>query len=160
MQEAGFSISFQIIDSQGRQCQITMRDENRDNWKEVLKTRAQVLDAIGAVAPQQVAPPQQAQLTGPRAVPPQQDGEHEDFEADTIFRGVSDRTGEPTFKIRGGRYKQHGVTVWPEVLPALGIDPETLHNGPNPISGLRVRALLGPNKEGQIVAKKIVGRAA
>jgi len=46
-----------------------------------------------------------------------------------------------------------GVRVWPETLPALGIDPATLKTGPNPLT-LRVRALMGEKGP-----RKVIGLA-
>lgn len=46
------------------------------------------------------------------------------FHGDTLNVEVKD--GKHFFKIRGGQYSRHGVRVWPEVLKAAGINPETV----------------------------------
>lgn len=51
-----------------------------------------------------------------------------------------DDAGKPAYKAKGAPYQKHGVRVWDEVLPALGIDPETLKPGPNAITPA-IRAL-------------------
>jgi hypothetical protein len=52
---------------------------------------------------------------------------------DSISKGVDDKTSKTVYKARGGRWQSYGVRVWPEVLPQLGIDPDKLDFGPNPI---------------------------
>src|SRR5512137_1857599 len=37
-----------------------------------------------------------------------------------------DDNGHPVYKAKGGQYQKFGVRVWPEVLPALGVDPASL----------------------------------
>ena len=63
------------------------------------------------------------------------------FDASILLVGVGDN-GAPTYKLKGSQYMIFGVRVWPETLPALGIDPVALKPGPNPVN-LRVRALMG-----------------
>ena len=43
-----------------------------------------------------------------------------------------DKTGQPIYQALGGKYSRFGARIWPEVLPALAIDPATLKPGPNP----------------------------
>lgn len=54
------------------------------------------------------------------------------FLMDTILMGYDD-AGKPTYKGKGGKFTKFGVRIWPEVLPALGIDPAKLQPGPNAI---------------------------
>jgi hypothetical protein len=68
-------------------------------------------------------------------------GQTVQFEASSIVVGVDDQ-GEYTYKAKGGQYVKFGVRIWPEVLPALGLDPDELHPGPNPVS-LHLVALMG-----------------
>ena len=49
-------------------------------------------------------------------------GQTVDFMATTLLVGIDDN-GQPTYKAKGGQYAKFGVRIWPEVLPALGIDP-------------------------------------
>lgn len=83
------------------------------------------------------------------------------FHADTLVMTYDD-SGKPSYKIKGGRFSQFGVRVWPEVLPVLHIDPALLKPGPNPID-LIVKAELEtkPGEDGQPTtkAKRIVGLA-
>ena len=60
-------------------------------------------------------------------------GETVEFVMDTVTMSTDDN-GKVSYKARGGRYTVFGVRIWPEVLPALGIDPATLKPGPNPIN--------------------------
>jgi hypothetical protein len=79
-------------------------------------------------------------------------GQTVDFVATVLLVGVDDN-GLPTYKAKGGPYMKFGVRVWPEVLPALGLDPAGLKPGPNPIN-LKVRALLGEHGP-----RKVIGLA-
>lgn len=76
-----------------------------------------------------------------------------DFQAESIVVTVNEE-GQPAYKIRGAQYVKFGIRVWPEVLPALGVDPAKLRPGPNPYTGV-VRALLGA--EGR--PRKVIGLA-
>jgi hypothetical protein len=44
MSEAGFSLSFRMLDKQGNETQITMRGATSTAWKHVLKDRAEFLE--------------------------------------------------------------------------------------------------------------------
>jgi hypothetical protein len=79
-------------------------------------------------------------------------GQTVDFLATVLLVGVDDN-GQPTYKAKGGQYMKFGVRVWPEVLPALGVDPAGLKPGPNPVT-LKVRALMGEHGP-----RKVIGLA-
>lgn len=83
------------------------------------------------------------------------------FTADSITLDYMD--GKPVYKMRGGQYTKFGVRVWPEVLPALGIDAATLKPGTNPITPLDVRVLLETKSDDdgtpKTTARKVTGRA-
>jgi len=77
-----------------------------------------------------------------------------DFIADTLVM-TTDDAGKAAYKVRGFPYSEFGARIWPEILPALEIDPATLRPGPNPLpAGLIVRARL--SDEGK--PRKIIGR--
>jgi len=62
---------------------------------------------------------------------------------DTIIMSYDDN-GKPTYKAQGAPYQKHGVRIWEEVLPLLGVDPATLHPGKNPQTpAIQARVLLG-----------------
>ena len=70
--------------------------------------------------------------------------------ATVLLVGIDDN-GQPTYKAKGGQYAKFGVRIWPETLPALGVDPAELtcacgagagKPGPNPVN-LHVLALMG-----------------
>lgn len=71
------------------------------------------------------------------------------FVAQTISYGVTD--GKPVYKAKGGQFMKFGVTIWPEVLPMLGLDATKLQFGENQF-GKPVVAIL---KEGK--AQKVIG---
>lgn len=76
-----------------------------------------------------------------------------------------DKKDKINFLAIGAPYNTFGVRVWDEVLPALGIDPESLKFGNNPITpGIRARVLLGETtnqKTGKvgIGPHKVTGKA-
>lgn len=72
------------------------------------------------------------------------------FDASILLVGLDDN-GQPTYKAKGGQYMKFGVRIWPEVLPALGLDPSQLKPGPNPIS-LRLLALLGDTGPRKVIS--------
>ena len=83
------------------------------------------------------------------------------FTANSITLDYMD--GKPVYKMRGGQYTKFGVRVWPEVLPALGIDAATLKPGTNPIEPSEVRVLLetkdDDNGQPRTTARKVTSRA-
>jgi hypothetical protein len=62
-----------------------------------------------------------------------------------------DDNGQPVYKAKGGQYQKFGVRVWPEVLPALGVDPASLKPGPNPVN-LKVNVLMGENGPRKVIS--------
>lgn len=85
---------------------------------------------------------------------------YRDFDATEIVLSYNDK-GEPTYKLKGQPFLKFGIRVWPEVLPELGINPNTLKPGPNPIK-CKVRALVANIGESGTVSmrpKKIIGKA-
>ena len=73
-----------------------------------------------------------------------------------------DDKGQPSYKILGPPFAKFGVRVWPEVLPALGIDPATLKPGPNPINlAVRVQMQEHTAEDGtvKLIPQKVTGRA-
>ncbi len=78
-----------------------------------------------------------------------------------LLVGIDDN-GQPTYKAKGGQYAKFGVHIWPETLPALGVDPAELtcacsagagKPGPNPVN-LHVLALMGDKGP-----RKVIGLA-
>ena len=76
-------------------------------------------------------------------------GQTVQFDANVIVVGV-DEKGEFTYKAKGGQYAKFGVRIWPEVLPALGMDPDKLRAGPNAVN-LRLVALMGDNGPRKVI---------
>lgn len=72
-----------------------------------------------------------------------------------------DDAGKPAYKAKGAPYQKHGVRVWDEVLPALGIDPASLKPGPNTIDPIRARVLMNaPTEESKTAQpRKVTGKA-
>jgi len=72
-----------------------------------------------------------------------------------------DDAGKPAYKAKGAPYTKHGVRIWDEVFPNLGIDPATLKPGPNEIEPIRARVLMNPPQEDGKTAqpRKVTGKA-
>lgn len=128
---------------------------------DILHTLSSLVDSLAAVqagiATAQVLQQQPAQQV---ATPAGQlpGGQFVDFMAAVIVYSI-DEKGNPAYKIRGAdAYQMHGVRVWPEVLPALGVDASKLRPGPNQLDRpFLVRALLSVGDDGANHPKKIIG---
>ena len=73
-----------------------------------------------------------------------------EFAATMLLVGIDDN-GLPTYKAKGGQYAKFGVRIWPEMLPALGIDPASLHPGPNSVN-LHLVALMGEKGPRKVIS--------
>lgn len=78
------------------------------------------------------------------------------FDAETLHVTI-DEKGEKHFKVKGGPFREHGVTIWPEVLAStFGLDTEQLMPCKDGYAFKhQVRALL--TAEGKL--RKVVGLA-
>lgn len=76
-------------------------------------------------------------------------GETVTFDASVLLMSYDDN-GQPVYKVKGGQYMKFGVRIWPEVLPALGVDPAALKPGPNPVA-LKVRVLMGEHGPRKVI---------
>lgn len=115
-----------------------------------LITLSQLLPILGPAEPAAANPAaaEPAVAAAPAAAPAA--AGYTDFMAEAIIMNYSD-AGEPTFKIQGKPFDKFGIRVYPEVLPALGVDIAKLKPGRNEISCM-VRAL-----NGEKYPKKVVG---
>ena len=87
-----------------------------------------------------------------------------EMQIDSIIM-TTDDNGKPAYKAKGAPYQKHGVRVWDEVLPLLGIDPASLKPGPNPQSQpIPARVLMGETTnretgEKGVGPRKVTGKA-
>lgn len=94
-----------------------------------------------------------------RPAPITNSGQFTEMMIDNIIMTYSDK-GEPAYKATGTPYNKFGVRVWPETLPALGIDPASLKPGPNPQPApIKASVLMQVNEEGKASPRKITGKA-
>lgn len=146
MNEAAVSVNFRLFDSYGLERQITLRSADRAEAKLLLSESStligEALKRGWTIKPQQ---PESAQKSNGH----KPDGEYETFVADQLVI-TFDEHGKG-FKVKGGKYRKHGVRVWPEVISVLGFDPDKLEPGIQPIN-LKVSVLM---ENGQ--PKKVVG---
>lgn len=69
-----------------------------------------------------------------------------------------------SYKAKGAPYQKHGVRVWPEALPLLGIDPAALKPGQNQLPApIAAHVLMGETADDQgntrQSPRKVTGRA-
>lgn len=83
-----------------------------------------------------------------------------EMQIDTIIVGTDDN-GKTTYKAKGAPYQKHGVRIWDEVLPILGIEPANLKPGPNALpQPIRARVLMNQPEEGKTAQpRKVTGKA-
>ncbi len=128
-------------------------EEFRNTFQTLSERLDQIEAELSALREGLVAAASTASLESPPApATPPAGGETVVFDAVILLMSYDDN-GQPVFKVKGGPYMKFGVRVWPEVLPALGVDPSTLKPGPNPVT-LRVRALMGEHGP-----RKVIGLA-
>lgn len=77
---------------------------------------------------------------------------------------TTDDNGKPAYKAKGAPYQKHGVRIWDEVLPLLGIDAASLKPGPNPQSQpIPARVLMGETTRDDGTKghgpRKVIGKA-
>lgn len=121
--------------------------EFRDTFQTLSERLDQIEADISALREGLLAAANQAVPSNPAAA-----GDTVVFDAVTLLMSYDDN-GQPVYKAKGGPYMKFGVRIWPEVLPALGVDPSTLKPGPNPVN-LHVRALMGEHGP-----RKVIGLA-
>ena len=122
--EAPASINFKVVDKDGFNYQITLRDFSENALMGRVKAiRSWLLENSF------VPPGKQSTGNGsppPASVPPpstQPDGDLL-FEAELL---VGSTSGDKTYwKVQGGQFSKYGVTIWPEVLDAAGFDASQL----------------------------------
>jgi hypothetical protein len=105
-----------------------------------------ILEVFDSISKAATAAASQPQAAAPAA------GQTVEFLATALLVGIDDN-GQPTYKAKGGQYAKFGVRIWPETLPALGVDPGELKPGPNPVN-LHVLALMGDKGP-----RKVIGLA-
>lgn len=75
------------------------------------------------------------------------------FHATSVTIAI-DESGKRIYRAKGDRFMKFGVRIWDEILPQLGLDPQQLQPGHNPVS-LMVQCAC--NSEGN--PKKVIGLA-
>lgn len=73
------------------------------------------------------------------------------FKAETMTATVD--SGKVYWKVKGGSFQKHGVTIWPEVLEEAGIKPDDL-NPLKPVDLSRFVAVCSAKENGQ--PKKVI----
>ena len=163
--EAPASINFYVVDRDGFNYQITLRDAKEavlmrrtGELKKWLIEKKFLPKAVG-LQPEASVSPNTAELPPmdlPFAEsPPPPTTPLEDLFFDAVSMAATVESGkEPRWKVKGGKYMEWGVTIWPEVLEAAGmkdLDPSQVYN----LEGYT--AYYEPNEKGN--PKKVVNLA-
>lgn len=162
MQEARSSITFKMLDPDGIEFLITVREsENNEDPDTGCLKRAHSLalrakekgwTATTHRAPAVHATPSTTSAPSSPRQEPQQGGGLS-FTADTLTVEFNAK-GEKTAKLKGGAFAKFGVRLWPEVAAQLGFDLNQYQAGDYRIDSMAVRYV--NNDEGK--PSKIVGR--
>lgn len=137
--EAGFSVNWTMTDADGAQCQMTMRADSASQGMDILRARAHIVQkarangwTMGRTQADKIPtrdipdiPEADDILTAPKPAANSPAGwPAGEFPAETLVCNISD--GKPSWRVKGGRFAKYGITVWPEVLTAAGMDPKKL----------------------------------
>ena len=146
--EAPASLTFKGVTQRGWDVQFTLRDWSEEALLARFKAFAKTLEEANvtprgqqAALPAAVEQPSlgsalPSELPGFTGSPSPQKAEELSFEAEELVPSMD--KGRRFFKIKGGRFMQYGVRIWPEVLAEAGIDSEKIDMGvPSyPLKGL------------------------
>ena len=144
--EAPASINFYGVTGKGWNIQITLRDADEYNLMERFGKLTVWLDEHH-VTPKPVG----AQPGAPKAepAPAQPEAEkanlgigHYDgiFDANELTCKIED--GQTYWKVRGGQFTKYGITVWPEVFKATGLEFDPM-KAPYSLAGWKAAYIVG-----------------
>jgi len=164
MNEAGFSLSFRIVNDKGSEQTLTFRGEQAGDWKAVQSSARECVAEMMShgwrlpelrTAPVVSSAPN-GQPVAPVAASPVSNGSTGDhtFHA-TKLKIEFNPKGEKVGKMMGGKFEKFGVIAWPEVLTALGFNLAEMQAGEYKVDMVVAYAV---NPEGK--PQKITGRAA
>jgi len=168
MNEAGFSITFKLYNSDADQM-VTFRGEHPADWPDVMesaKTFIQTQHAKGwslsrrtaqenshatETEPQTVPQAQAApQLMQPQAVI---QGDTGSFTANVLTIEFSAK-GEKVSRLKGEQFAKYGVRCWPEAAAALGFDFTKYEPGDYSINPVAVRYVIKDGKPSKILGRE------
>jgi len=167
--ESPFSVTFRMTDGYGCDVQVTMRDGvTKEIVKQVFEARKEFVElavghgwqftAASKPAPQ-AAPASNGQppAAQPQAAPPPgavagggfASAASDVFDAETLVGSITE--GKPTWKVKGGRFSQWGVTIYPEAIAAagLGVEPGKTYS----LAGWRAHYVMKPDGKPQKVTQ-------
>lgn len=134
MAEAGASINWQMLDEDGVRCQLTLRVPSAKQQPALIAYRkkriAELKEQDWTLVEQ---PPAKTAAAGNGSLPTKRQTddsgekagqEHVDFRVERLVANVAG--GKAYWKLQGGRYSKHGVTIWPETLGLAGIEVDQL----------------------------------
>jgi hypothetical protein len=79
--------------------------------------------------------------------------------ASSIEMSYDPKSGKPNYKVIGDKWPKFGVRVWPEILPALGVDVAAIAPGKPLAWAEAVRVQVEVNAEGKRCPRKVIGLA-
>lgn len=135
--ENEFSMNWTMTDIRGITVQLTVRRPKLEDWPTAMKEREKIMaqaqkdgwsypGTVKAVvsAPSPAVAAQPAPANGGSAKPLDWHGESFSFQASTLEASITN--GKTYWKVKGGRFTQYGVTIWPENLAEAGLKPDPL----------------------------------
>lgn len=157
--EAGFSTNLYLYHPSCGKQQFTLRGARAEDWPQVLEAEKAFLThmrELGWMFENEWLTQPKAEPTEPEYIPVDDHGsevrEPKSFTAESLV--VSMANGKYYHKVMGGPFKKFGVSVWPEVLEACGLDVSDPTKLPN-IAGY-FAAYIEKEKDGKFVPDKIV----
>ncbi len=124
--EAPASINFKVVDKEGFNYQITLRDFSENALMGRVKAIRSWLVEQDFVAPGKQPAGNGSQNT-PVPLPTEAAPATEQSLMFDAERLVGSTSGDKTyFKVQGGKFSKFGVNIWPEVLEAAGFNPDQL----------------------------------
>ena len=119
--EAPASVNIKMYSSKGYDMMITLRDVNESALLDRLKVFFKQIDEEFHVQPNRPTNGNGSQNTvPPTTTAPQPVAQDLFFAAETMEATVT-AGKQPLWKVKGGKYTEYGVTIWPEVLEAAGL---------------------------------------
>jgi hypothetical protein len=127
--EAPASVTIKAYSSKGYDMMFTLRDVDEVSLMQRLIKYFAVLEEQYHISPTRPTNGGQPQQNVSRSTPsPTPDGEHF-FEAEELVGRMEG--GKTYWKVKGGKFSQYGVTIYPEVLEAAGfvnLDAATVYD--------------------------------
>ncbi|MBI3460739.1 hypothetical protein HY009_07410 [Candidatus Acetothermia bacterium] len=156
MQEAKSSLNFFGVTKKGWRCQFTLRDESEAALLDRFGKFVTILETKGIVPYEHTKGPVHQSKAEQAASQLTVNGKGDHGEYEIVQGGVisviSNEKGDVAYKYKGGRFKQFGVRVWPEVLEQLGWKLDSMRIGKEySVENYRAKILLKKGRVSKVI---------